>query len=223
VTQFSRTLSRQNLRQFHSWLEQTDLIRDQPRQILDDQGWAATNNLPIYQFVDHISQSFGTLDCHLAQRLSIRSGSLQQISIQPKKRNLNFLKDLEISNQWGSIIALHDFSIKELLISNYEACNVTLSNLRINRLILLGPGGDMRLEDCLIGTIVLVRGSCARNFSANGEAIFNIECPAPTQENPFTGSVHFARKVFLPRRSGQRMRGAQAYRNLRAHMAKLVL
>jgi hypothetical protein len=119
----------------------------------------------------------------------------------------------------------HPISLESAKITKLEMIDIrtdiNLFNASIAYLSVIGcPSATFNLNNCFIANLVL-QGNCVRNFYAAGGAILNIQCPPPRSENPFNGSVHFDKKVYLPGRSGRLLRGAQPYRNMRAHMAAL--
>jgi hypothetical protein len=116
-------------------------------------------------------------------------------------------------------IGLEAFSVKHLEIRN-SIGSVSLSNLLIDTLSLSGRLGDYRITNCQIGTLVVDPGA-VHDFDIRGGMVLDIQCPPPTGQSPFTGSVHFDRSVYLPRKPGVRLAGPQPYRNMRAHMLKL--
>jgi hypothetical protein len=110
-------------------------------------------------------------------------------------------------------ISLTEFDFSDS-IGHFSLKNLMVASLRISLC------EDFSLENCWIGTLYL-QGSSARLFEVRGGGILNIQSPPPTAENPFTGSVHFDKHVYLPRRSNDWLKGPQSYRNMRSHMLKL--
>lgn len=122
-------------------------------------------------------------------------------------------------------VAFENLSIKELLIRGAPNSTILIENCRISRLQLgMGGGGNevnLVMRKSWVGNLVLYPKSI-QHFEMTGGGIFNLECPTPDAENPFTGSVIFARDVFLPRNTKHYLiKGPQPYRNLQAQLMKL--
>ncbi len=122
-------------------------------------------------------------------------------------------------------IVLEDLNIQFLGIHGNTGLPILLENCRISRLVI---GVDHRpqetrliLRNSWVGNLLLFPKS-NQHFEMTGGGIFNIDCPPPDGENPFTGSVIFGRDVFLPRSTKRYpIEGPQPYRNLQAHLLKL--
>ena len=113
--------------------------------------------------------------------------------------------------------------------------NVTLQRMTDNV--------TLKLCDCYVGTLrihghhegrpptIQVRNTwienleifpkCCKSFDMDGGGFLNLECPVPTEANPFLGPVSL-RNIFVPRRSGPGgIQTAQPMRSLRAHLMDL--
>jgi hypothetical protein len=208
--------------QFAAWLTVVEKLYIRPERV-DITAWASehnkdTNDVSVLnEFVTFVCHSFGTTDHHSDQTFVIPAGFEEKLTITPQNRGGDFMLALQIT-AFPRTTTLKDFKIKELTLHNHVG-KIVLSNIVVYNLSITGVG-DFDIRDCLIGTLNL-RGRAASDFEIYGGMIFNIICSPPASELPFNGSVHFDRSVYLPKKSNEQMRGAQAYRNLRSHMAKL--
>lgn len=117
--------------------------------------------------------------------------------------------------------------------------HLTLSNLRINRLVIRANPGqhahinfsncDIKhvafyhdchatLKDTNIGTMELDN---INNLQTNGGSIFNFECPVPGNQNPLSGSIIFKNTYFPRNTKNKLLTGAQPYRNMRHHLMSI--
>lgn len=95
-----------------------------------------------------------------------------------------------------------------------EKCDV--AQLWINR-----NRAELRTKQTNIGVLNLESNSL-KHFEMVGGCLLNINCPAPGEGNPFTGTVSFSADVFFPRdRHRYLLKGPQPYRNLRHHLRDL--
>jgi hypothetical protein len=140
------------------------------------------------------------------------------LTLQKDNPEGNFVSRLTIASYPDPVI-LKGISVKQFEIHSSPAL-FDLSNLWIDKLRIYGGPGSYYFTNCRIGTLELV-GSSVRDFDFRGGIVLDIKCPPPTGESPFTGSVYFDRKVYLPRKPGAGLAGPQPYRNLRAHMQRL--
>jgi hypothetical protein len=211
-----------DLRYFNSWLARTDQIPMEPETRLDLKGLASINGKSPDEFVGIVRRSFGSIDNHRPETLIVFAGdfgSLRDIDIFPDCKG-TFIKALHFMYFRRVTITLRDFEVRELSFENCETSDIIMANLLVNKLALGSQSGNYKLEKCYIGTLSLSERS-VHSFGTSGGAILNIDCPPPTHENPFTGSVQLDRRTYLPTKSGRLLRGAQPYRNLRTHMSKL--
>ena len=81
---------------------------------------------------------------------------------------------------------------------------------------------DLTLTNCWIGDLWIHNNSFKALRISNG-SIRNIECPLPnSQDNPFGGLVAITDDVNFPVSPRSRLlKGAQGYRNVRAHLEKI--
>ena len=80
---------------------------------------------------------------------------------------------------------------------------------------------DLFLKDSIVGTLVL-NGASVNNLTIQSSWICCIECPPTYEINPFVGSVVFDDAKFpTSTKHSKLFKGAQQYRNLRAHLLAL--
>ena len=100
--------------------------------------------------------------------------------------------------------------------------SVGISDCCIARLI-LDPNmdTDISIHGSWIGQLDLVERAI-NNLEIKGGSVRNLTCPSPDKGSPFSGSVSFS-DVKLPTSSSSSrlFKGAQSYRNLRAHLQVL--
>jgi hypothetical protein len=209
-----------NLGEFEEWLTRIENIAD-PSKYLNFNTWAEKKGGPgvsRHEFAEYVCGLFETVDKAFDLRVEI-SQVEKEILITPDTPNSDFMSYLTL-HAIAHPISLKNAKIKKLEMLDIKT-DVNLVNVSIAYLAVVGwPSTTFNLNNCFIGDLIL-QGNCVRNFYVAGGAIFNIQCPPPRSENPFNGSVHFDKKVYLLRRSGRLLRGAQPYRNMRAHMAAL--
>lgn len=98
---------------------------------------------------------------------------------------------------------------------------VDLDGCWIGKLHVIGAPTELRIRECWIGTLELGM-STVLILNVKGGSIRSISCPPPDSEkNPLMGSVTFSSVDFPNSRSAHLLKGAQGYRNLRAHLEKL--
>ena len=98
---------------------------------------------------------------------------------------------------------------------------VSLDGCWIGKLSIESGPATLRISGCWIGTLELALAS-VENLEVKGGSIRSIECPPPDAEkNPLLGSVTFSNVDFPTSRKARLLKGAQGYRNLRAHLEKL--
>ena len=98
---------------------------------------------------------------------------------------------------------------------------VDLDGCWIGKLRVIGAPTELRIRECWIGTLELGMGTVLI-LNVKGGSIRSISCPPPDSEkNPLMGSVTFSSVDFPNSRSARLLKGAQGYRNLRAHLEKL--
>lgn len=102
-----------------------------------------------------------------------------------------------------------------------RGCLVDLERCWIGKLHVTGANTELRLRECWIGTLELGMSSVLL-LDMKGGSIRSIKCPTPDAEkNPLVGSVSFSKVEFPTSREARLLKGAQGYRNLRAHLEKL--
>ena len=121
-------------------------------------------------------------------------------------------------------VTFNNLAVRRLIIQGYKNTSLVFENCRIADMRLGSPRyqyeAKLVLNNTWIGNLELY-AACSKNFEMVGGGIFNLDCPPPDSDNPFTGSVTF-QKVFLPRTAKvYPIEGPQPYRNFRAHMVKL--
>jgi len=121
-------------------------------------------------------------------------------------------------------VTFNNLTVRSLIIQGYQNTSLVFENCRIADMRLGSPRHQYEtklvLNNTWIGNLELY-AACSKNFEMVGGGIFNLDCPPPDSDNPFTGSVTFQR-VFLPRTAKvYPIEGPQPYRNLRAHLLKL--
>lgn len=121
-------------------------------------------------------------------------------------------------------VTFNNLTVRRLIIQGYKNTSLVFENCRISDMRLGSPRYQYEtklvLNNTWIGNLELY-AACSKNFEMVGGGIFNLDCPPPDSDNPFTGSVTF-QKVFLPRTAKvYPIEGPQPYRNFRAHMVKL--
>jgi len=208
-----------NLGEFEEWLKQTKITAD-PSEVSNFNTWA--QNQPAgtsrHQFGEHTWGLFSTVDNPFDSRVEI-SHVEKEVEIAHESPKSDFMTHLKLDQIYHPL-TLRDVKIKRLemfdIRTDVNLVNVSIAYLSISH----GQSATFNLSNCFIANLIL-QGNCIRNFYVSGGAIFNIQCPPPRSENPFNGSVHFDNNVYFPRRSGRLLRGAQSYRNMRAHMAAL--
>ena len=202
-----------NLAEFEEWLTRIENIAD-PLKHLNFNTWAEKEapGVSRHQFVEYVSGLFETVDKAFDSRVQI-SQIEKEIVITPDTPNSDFMSYLTLS-QITHPISLESTKIKKLEMIDIRT-DVNLFNVSIAHLSIIScASATFNLNNCFIANLVL-QGNCVRNFYVAGGAIFNIHCPPPRSENPFNGSVHFDKKVYLPPRSGRLLRGAQPIRRAR--------
>ena len=175
-------------------------------------------------------------------RTKIQDGklSLHNVSISGNQaRGERFRLDLSEQSpdlQIHKDSKLHVFDVNTRDVGACELNSVIIGRLRVGTITTL-----LSLDHCRVGSLLIVMGDKLTNVQIKdswigyldvksravhdllieGGTIRSVKCPAPDEENPFTGHVRFENVNFpTDLKSGFR-EGAQPYTNLRAHLEEL--
>ncbi len=132
----------------------------------------------------------------------------------------HYLSQLQITNPISGTLTIDNVSVKHLLVRN-KPSQLCIKHSNVGMLV-VHPGcrANLMVSETNIGTLVINQDSIS-HLDMTGGCILNVDCPAPEEPNPFTGSVSL-RGIFLPREPEKYLlEGPQPYRNLRSHLRKL--
>lgn len=165
------------------------------------------------------------LDNHETFSLSIGKTLHGEFGIgRPGRKNMESdIFHLSLSYQ-GQPFNLKNLNIWRIHIYGNRHNRVHIQNCNIGELTCFSHndryGSEIKMTDSQVGLLVLEPKS-VRNFDISGGCIFNLDCPPPDGENPFTGSI-MLNDVFFPRSTRTYpISGPQPYRNLRSHLSTL--
>lgn len=166
-------------------------------------------------FIERIRKEFEnseSLDLIFNNNLEPRSLTFSRANVAEKTVNIQISTVMDL--------ILQDLSIKTLRVTSAQV-TLDISKCKIAK-ITTHPDVQavINIKSTNIGTLEMYTGSIKHLEISHG-SLLNFECPPPTAQNPFTGTVVF-QKVFFPRtRHGFPLKGPQPYRNLRSHLRSL--
>src|SRR6266705_1554859 len=95
-----------------------------------------------------------------------------------------------------------------------------IDNCSIAHLQFLGVAAEVTLLDTHVGNLEIAPAAL-KHYEMKGGSLLNVNCPPPSDGNPFIGTVSF-KNVFFPRkRKVFILQGPQPYRNMRHHLRNL--
>jgi len=127
------------------------------------------------------------------------------------------------------VISGHDLTLKGVKIGSlkvFRPGRLTLDDCDVaefwqNQDVGQGSPCSLTFRHTWIGEVTLLASSLHDLTIEKGCGILDFICPSPDEQIPFTGSVKISRDLFVPRSSKYPVGGAQPYRNLRYHLARL--
>ncbi len=119
-------------------------------------------------------------------------------------------------------IILRNLSIQSVNINGHASCRLEIRDSDIHTLDVGGsnPNVSLDISNCRIGHLKF-GPNCCRNFHLSASSVFDLDCPPPGSESPFTGSVEFQNVDFTRKSEEGLLAGPQPYRNLRHHLRAL--
>jgi len=153
-------------------------------------------------------------------------GERFRLDLSKLSPNLQIHKDsklhvFSIYTQDSGACELNSVIIGRLAIGR-NATHLSLDHCRVGSLLIVTSEKltNVQIKDSWIGYLE-VKSRTVHDLLIEGGTIRSVRCPAPDEENPFTGHVRFENVNFPTDLKPRFREGAQPYTNLRAHLEEL--